>query len=121
MAKTARNRTRSRTLVTPMTVDSLVLRLIGRQCFARLERTIRDCARSLRVPANTLFIESLNRVHEQMARQAAADPAVLAVLGEPHAAARAVGFPRWDGDPQAALVEVIAAVREAGRSLPPVH
>jgi hypothetical protein len=110
-----------RSLCTPAAVDALVLRLISRQCHEQLSNAMRGCARSLQIPSGELQIESLNRVHESIARAIAAQPEVMAVLGEAHAAAREAGCPRWDGHPSAPLNEVIAAVREAARSLLPVH
>jgi hypothetical protein len=82
---------------------------------------MRDCARSLRVPASTILIDALNRVHERLVEQITAHPEVLAIIVDPHAEACAAGIPRWDGEAQACLSEIIAAVRAAGRSLPPVH
>jgi hypothetical protein len=118
---TARPAHRRRSLCTPAVVDALVVRLVSVQCFQQLETAIRGCARSLARPATAVLIEGLNRVHEGIAQAIAAEPAAMDVLGEPYAAARSAGFPRWDGDPQASLGEVVAAVREAGRSLPAVH
>jgi hypothetical protein len=107
--------------MTPDAVDYLVLRMIITRRYQRLESAIRRCARSLRAPAGTTLISSLNRLHEHMARQIAAQPEFAALLGEPHATARAAGFPRWDGDPHASLAEIMDVVRQAGRSLPQVH
>ena len=70
---------------------------------------MREAGRSLRRPANAILIETLNRVHERIVEGLKEQPEVLAVIESPHDAAHKVGFPRWEGEPDAPLSEVLGA------------
>ena len=108
-------------LITPASLDILAIRMISSRQFEQLGRAMREAARSLRRPASAILIETLNRVHERIVEGLEEQPEVLAVIECPHDAARKGGFPRWDGQPEASLSEVLALLRSVETTGPTVH
>jgi hypothetical protein len=102
-------------------LDILAIRMISSRQFEQLGRAMREAGRSLRRPASAILIETLNRVHERIVEGLTEQPDVLALIEFPHDAAHQVGFPRWEGEPDASLSEVLALLRSVEPTGPTVH